>query len=1110
MCPQAEAVAGRIGATAHSWWWCSFLSGTFLAAAISIAVLLVFVLADMLFHLNEVGLWVLFGIWAGVSGVLALVVFVRAWRSRRTLEATARRLEMEYPELGSHLINVVQLWEEEESDTNAFCKAALTQAAVAVEDFPFEDAPVKETRRRRFALCMQTPRDLLEAAGVLIVVLVCGVAPYLLLPPWASALERVLQPWKFVPAVGTVEIVRVTPGDTDVLVGSPLTISAEINDPEGESYSAVLYVQRPGEDETEVPLLPDKKNRKFATSLAQVLSPFRYRIEVGDTQTDWYDVNVRPKPAIAAVRVTYLYPDYLRRKSETLIQKHGDLEAPQFTLVDLQVRATTPIARGYLLVDGRRIPGRVKDRRILMADLFLKESTTCTVHLFNDAGHTDPEPRVNQVRVSPDAPPCVELVEPARDSSASPGKAIAIVIRAGDDHGLARVWVELRPAPDAPAGAVQTVASWEKFASDTAVVLRHRLVLDAKRFKPGQTILVRAVARDRRNLNVENGKTKLRLQPQETATAWHQVRLIAPEARAAADRARIDQLRIALAKILREQTQARVALAQAPRQRTPSDASRLVQEVRARQVAVQKQTVALVKTLAGAREPQQATARRVLNKLAYGEMLQAVRQAEALPDVKAAAELAQPAAALGVIQDRILDVLRRLLNEERKEAAEALAQMKKRADSQLPSDVQNKLRELKKKLDEFLKQQKKVIEASENLAKKPVEDFTDKEKELLKQLAAAEDEWSRFLADKHSDFSKLPEQDFSNPSLLKEMVEIQTQLKMARDALTSKTADIAVPLEQLGAEMAKEMSTNIEKWLPDTPDRERWSQEEPITDDMKEAPMAELPRELEDLVGELMEQEEDLFDEMEDASSSWADSIDKGAGWDAADGPISNNSARGVTGNRLPNTSEIGGRSGEGRQGKSNGEMVGDEAVGKGGRKTSTRLSPDAHVKGRVKDKSKEPTGGSTGGGKESGEGGQGLHGPTPNRAQRQMQRLASKQAELRNKAEGVDLRFQVLRYHRTDLKKMVAAMAAVEQDLRAGNYRNALRRREVMLEGLGRVKKYLKGEMTIRQDRTTNLPTDIQKDLLGSMHEAAPQGWEKLNQKYFERLASTRDTGKE
>jgi hypothetical protein len=328
---------------------------------------------------------------------------------------------------------------------------------------------------------------------------------------------------------------------------------------------------------------------------------------------------------------------------------------------------------------------------------------------------------------------------------------------------------------------------------------------------------------------------------------------------------------------------------------------------------------------------------------------------------------------------------------------------------------------------------------------------------------------------------------------------------MAKDALTKKTADIAVPLEQLGAEMAREMTTNIEKWLPDTPDREKWSQEEPLADDMKEAPMAELPKELEDIVGDLMEGEEDLFDEMEDASSSWADSLDKGAGWDAMDGPISNNSARGVTGNRLPNTSEIAGRSGEGRQGKASGEFVGDTAVGKGGRKTPSRLTPDAFVKGQVKDVSKDPTGGATGGGKQSGQGGEGLQGPAPARPQQQMERLAKKQAELRNKAEGVDLKFKVLKYHHTDLSRLLDQMAAVEADLKAGRYQNALRRRDILVSGLDQVKTYLKGEFVVRQDQTANLPTDIQKEILGSMQEPSPAGWEELNRKYFDRLGQAK-----
>jgi len=488
--------------------------------------------------------------------------------------------------------------------------------------------------------------------------------------------------------------------------------------------------------------------------------------------------------------------------------------------------------------------------------------------------------------------------------------------------------------------------------------------------------------------------------------------------------------------------------------------------------------------------------------LAFGDMLEAVKQAEALAKPEAAGP-SKPAAALNVTQDRIIDVLQRLLNEVRRETADAMTQTDRKPSNELPPDVKSKLAKLDDKLKELVKQQKKVIEATQALAKVPVEDFTEKEKQLLKDLAATEDDWSRFLADLHSDLSKLPEQDFSNPSLLQEMVEVQTQLKMAEDALTKKSADIAVPLEQLGAEMAKELSTNIEKWLPDTPDRERWSQEEPLTDDMKAAPMAELPGELEDIIGDLMEQEEDLFDEMEDVSSSWADSIDKGAGWDAMDGPISNNSAKGVTGNRLPNTSEVAGRSGEGRSGKSSGEFVGDSAVGKGGRKTPTRLTPDAHVKGQVKDHSKDPSGGATGGGKESGAGGEGLQGPVPDRPERMMERLATRQAELRNKAESVDLQFQVHNYHHTDLRKMIDTMSGVENDLRAGRYHNALRRREVLLDGLGQVKTYVKGEFSVRQDKTVNLPTDIQKEILGTMQEASPAGWEGLNRQYFERLAA-------
>ena len=856
--------------------------------------------------------------------------------------------------------------------------------------------------------------------------------------------------------------------------------------------------------ESALVMLPGENNETYVAALTQVLAPLEYRLQIGDSQTRLFQVSVYEKPTIAEVEVTYDFPAYLERPRDTVRQNHADLEAPQFTRAELKIRPSTSIARGHLLVAGETIDGQVGDGgQMLTAQLLLKETTAFTIHLFTAGGHSDPQPRLNRVKVQADAPPAVELVEPAPETRVAVGSKPLIVVRASDDYGLGLVRIESRAKPEAAAetrSEVKTLASWSRFTASGAV-LSHALDLDPARFKPGQTVYVRAVAQDRRQIDLPD----LKLGPQESATPWQQIQTMAAETKTRAEVAQLDGLHTALARILQDQLRVRLAAAGLSKLTSGGgEASKLAGDVRVQQAAVQKATTAVIESIGATADADRLIIKRVLNKLAYGEMIQAVRQAESLEHVQVLAELPKITAELLATQDRIVDVLRRLLGEIRRESAELLAELKKRPGTELPADVQSKLKDLKDKLEDFLKQQKKVIEATENLAKKPVEDFTEKDKQLLKELAATEDEWARFMADKHSDLSKLPEQDFSNPSLLKELVDVQNELKMAKDALTKKVADIAVPLEQLGAEMAKEMTTNIEKWLPDTPDRERWSQEEPLTDEMKEAPMAELPKEMEDIVGKLMEDEEDVFNEMEDASSSWADSLDKGAGWDAMDGPISNNSARGVTGNRLPNTSEIAGRSGEGRQGKASGEFVGDTAVGKGGRKTPSRLTPDAYVKGQIKDSSKDAVGGATGGGKRSGQGGEGLHGPVPNRPEDGMARLAARQAQLRNRAEGVDLHFQVLKYHRTDLKKLIAVMAAVESDLKAGRYRSALRQREVLLEGLGQIKTYVKGESLVRQDQTPNLPTDIQKEILGSMREPSPRGWEELNRHYFERLTSS------
>ena len=1131
MSPAADKVVQRLDAARQQWWLFTLLTTTVMAVCVSLGTMFLFMLADSLLQFSQAVLGVLLAVWTVLTLGLVVLVCRRLLRSQRNLEATARCVETEFPELGSDLINIVQLSEDTQNVDRAFCEAAVSQAAEKLGDVRFEAAAAKESRWRRFLYCMQTPRDLVESLIGLVVFLAIAIGANSLNPNFGSAASRLMSPGEFVPSIGKVKIIEVQPKDTDVLAGESIEISALIVDDSGEEpYRGTLYRFPEGKEEEIVSMLPGDRymedaiadgrtvqqpRRLYTLTIPSVNEAMKYRLEIGDTQTPLYTVGISQKPVIEAVEVTYEYPEYLRRESDTVTQDTADLEAPQYTVAKLRILASVPVARGHIDAEGQQFSGRIEDgSQSMLVSMPLVKNTTFTVHMSNAHGYGDPNPRLNRVRVLPDRPPKVELLAPARQSTAAPGSDLAARIRASDDHGVGYLRLEVKVKPDEEADAaarlsadreqetpVTKVKEWTRSGIISTLDVEHGLKLTEELAKPGETLLVRAVARDSRDFSGWG----LDLKPQEVFSGWHAVQIVDEEVQNEATLEELDDLRTAVFKILQKQIRAQARNVLIRHAGDMAACSARVGDVRGLQIDVQKSSIGLVKTIGSNDRAEHKTIRRALNELAFGEMLAAIQQCDAMVKIEMPDGFAQPVTKLHETQGRIVEALRELLEISRRARSKALAEMGRRAEGDLPDDAMQKLEDINKALEEALKMQKKVVEASENLAKAPVEDFGEAKEQLLAAMKAAEDAWGKFMTELNTDLSKLPEQDFANASCLKELVEIQTEIKMAKDALLKKTADIAVPLEQLGAEMAEEIETNMEKWLPDTPDRERWSQEESLTDENKEAPMAELPGELEDLIGELMEEEEDLFDEMEDVSSSAADSLDKGAGWDVMDGPISNMSAKGATGNRLPNTSEIGGRAGEGRQGKSSGEFVGDEAVGKGGRNTPTRLTPDPYVKGQIKDHSKDPTGGATGGGKESGEGGEGLEGPAPGfRGKRDTNRLAGKQAELRNKAEGINLKhFQIMGYHHTDLGKMMELMSQVERDLAAGRYRNAARQRTVMLEGLGDVKQHLEGEFEIRQDATSSLPGDVQEKLMGSMDDPSPVGWEELNQEYFKRLST-------
>ncbi|MFN0198006.1 MAG: hypothetical protein ACKVT0_14770 [Planctomycetaceae bacterium] len=297
------------------------------------------------------------------------------------------------------------------------------------------------------------------------------------------------------------------------------------------------------------------------------------------------------------------------------------------------------------------------------------------------------------------------------------------------------------------------------------------------------------------------------------------------------------------------------------------------------------------------------------------------------------------------------------------------------------------------------------------------------------------------------------------------------------------------------------MLEDLETWMLDTPDATQWRLEEPLDKQAMNMPEMPLPDALEDLIGDLLQDAEEFDEEADDLTSAWGDNLNQ-AGWGTSDGPISSFSAKGKTGNDLPNSNELNGRSGDGRRGKSSGQMVGDTSRGLEGRPTPARLNNERYEPGRLKEEGKQDPNGATGGGKKAGAGQKGLQGGTPPDFVRDMERLNEKQAGLREKAELVAKKLDTQTIIGKRLSDAIQLMKSSEQDVRDRRYDDAARKRKVALSQLRASSVTPATQSTVDLKRARELPQEFRQDLLQSTDDGYPKGYERLLENYFRTLS--------
>ena len=946
-----------------------------------------------------------------------------------------------------------------------------------------------------------------------------------------NAFARFIRPLSDVPPAGSV-VLKVTP-DSDVTIAEAddLIVSVEVKGRGGNgslrSYPKIVWQNGADYISTE------KNKGKSATMQAMgddqgvfnytfsaVDRPFAFRVFAADTYSSSIKVMVNTVPRIKESQFHVSSPAYtgvgqvstigppeavtgladsqvivdvkLDKQAEGLWWKTPD-KTIEFKNVDRVWRAETQLQRaGSYQVE---VKGPRSDRRIAIAS--------------------------GAVLMQQDSVPEIEFVDTDRSLTVNPGERLKFDIQASDDFGIGRIYVTLgQMQANSPA---KTIESW-KYEGPPGrkeqVAETLRLSVDAGVFKPGSAYVLQAFCQDfspMKHLGQSQPVTlqvksldELTISADDPIGDAFEALNKAIEAQQAAlgvtenvltnlddviDKSRkeaenIDSLRRHQSELNKKQKLVGDYMTEAW-DVSSSPRPRFVDKLVALRDSEHARVMEKIGVI-GVAEPKTKTIR-VANKSVVSRSLQSIEKQQAFL-------LEQLIALKGVIA-----------KQSQAEAEKAAAEILGQSMESLDAGIEESLKEMTKELDEFVKKQKEIMQERQMIMDKPPEDFSTEDEDRLEELAMDQSKLAEILSDVVNDFTNLDLLDFGDDAMVESMKSLYEEAdelaNQAMEAADMRQARVdAHRLETEEVEMAEELMINCEATLGFY-DNIQFIAEIP-EDEQLFAPLAELPSELEDLVADLITTEEEMRPEVEDIGS-YLNSLDHTAG-PVSDGTISSTSAKGKTGDQKPEDNIIQGRSGAGRSGMSDGQLVepvakelSDNEYGLRERVSNTPLES-----GQVKDEDTKAQTGGTGLGKDSDQATMfGVGGKLPPKVLDMMKATEEKQQNIRQSAQELVLKLESHNLPTMEFEKSIQAMKGVEDSVknRSGvDIRGAF---DEVVDSLKKSHRALGRQIALQYTRDKATDRKL-NDMLSREQQYRFRGYEHMISAYFEALAQGKDKG--
>ena len=859
----------------------------------------------------------------------------------------------------------------------------------------------------------------------------------------ANALKRYLLPLSDTPPAASL-VLEITP-DHDVAIseGDDLNVTVRVGGRVEtlRSFPQIVWrndgapvdpQQRSGEKATM--RAAGGESREFTHAFAKVNRSFAFRIFAQDTYSPNIAVTVHRIPRIAESHFRVTPPPYA---GLDLVESLGPPE-PLSGLPDSQVLVTVRLDRKAQQLRWRAAEETIEFEEtegLWQARTRLQKPAVYSIDVRAPESPNDVTIASGPILLRPDAPPQVEFMTESNRLLVDPGQRLQLPLQASDDMGLRELAVTLGSSQtDGNAVALQEWTYEGPPGRRGALTETMLLTLDGQRFEPGNTYTLEASCRDFSPQGNVGRSQPLVLQVRGLEALALSADSPAAGAFEALDKAiAAQQTALGATRNLLANLEEVIV----PTREAPQNAEALA---RHREELAKKQGRVgdgLTEAWEVSTEPRPEFVRKLV-ALRDGEHKQTMEKIAAIRDV---ADAERSLESVERLQAYLLD---RLIALKGVVAREDQTRMQKAAEEALgePQDLgpdpDEALEAFTNELKSFVAEQKRIVHDRQMIADLPPEDFSDEHQARLEELALDQSKLAEILSDAVNDFTNLDLQDFGDNAMVeksKSVFEKAEQLdKTASEAAEMRQArQDAYRLETQAVEMAEELMINCEATMGFRDDIQFIA--EIPEDEQLVAPLADLPSELEDLVGDLITSEQEMRPEVEDIGS-YLNSLDHTAG-PIADGTISSTSAKGKTGDQRPEDNVIQGRSGAGRTGMADGQLVESVAKALPGNEYGLRerTSNTPLESGEVRDEDTKAQTGGTGLGKTTdGTTMFGVGGKLPPKVLDMMRETRDRQLEIRRAAQEIAPKLESHNLPTAELEEAITAMRAVEDALGKGD----------------------------------------------------------------------------